>query len=157
MSTNVLSAKDIKRTWHQVDAKDQILGRLATGVATILMGKNKANFVPYLDNGDFVVVINAAQVKVTGKKNSQKKYVRHSGFPGGLRTEIFSDLQKRRPEAIIRHAVRGMLPKTKLGDKMIIKLYVYSGDQHPHKAKLAGSRNPSTGAQDQGQEVQASA
>lgn len=155
MSTNVLSSKDIKRTWHQVDAKDQTLGRLATGIATILMGKNKANFVPYLDNGDFVVVINASQVKVTGKKSSQKKYVRHSGFPGGLRTEVFSDLQKRRPEEIIRHAVRGMLPKTKLGDKMIIKLYVYEGEQHPHKDKL-GSRLQATG-DIKTQEVQASA
>lgn len=137
MSTNSLSAKNIKRTWHQVDAKNQTLGRLSTGIATILMGKNKSNFVPYLDNGDFVVVTNAALVKVTGKKASQKKYVHHSGFPGGLRTEVFSDLQKRRPEEIIRHAVRGMLPKTKLGDKMIIKLYVYADESHPHKDKVA--------------------
>lgn len=158
MSTNVLSAKDIKRTWHQVDAKDQTLGRLATGIATILMGKNKANFVPYLDNGDFVVVINASQVKVTGKKVSQKKYVRHSGFPGGLRTEIFSDLQKRRPEAIIRHAVKGMIPKTKLGDKMITKLYVYEGDQHPHKEKVSRVSEVSQVARgEEKQEVQANA
>jgi large subunit ribosomal protein L13 len=136
MSTNVLSAKDIKRTWHQVDAKDQTLGRLATGVATILMGKNKANFVPYLDNGDFVVVTNASLVKVTGKKASQKKYVRHSGYPGGLKVEVYSDLQKRRPEEIIRHAVKGMIPHTKLGDKMIKKLYIYAGSENPHKNKF---------------------
>lgn len=136
MSTNALSARDIKRNWHEVDAKDQTLGRLATGIATILMGKNKVNFVPYLDNGDFVVVTNAALVKVTGKKTSQKRYVRHSGFPGGLRVEIFSDLQKRRPVEIIRHAVKGMLPKTRLGDKMIKKLYVYPDASHPHRNKL---------------------
>ena len=135
MSTNVLSARDIKRNWQEFDAKDQTLGRLATQVATVLMGKNKPNYVPYLDNGDFAVVTNAAFVKVTGKKAAQKKYVRHSGYPGGLKVEIFSDLQKRRPEEIVRHAVRGMLPKTKLGDKMIKKLYIYAGPENPHKAK----------------------
>lgn len=137
MSTNVLSAKDIKRAWLEVDAKNQTLGRLSTQIATMLMGKTKVNFVPYLDNGDFVVVTNASLVKVTGKKTSQKKYVRHSGFPGGLKTEVYSDLQKRRPEEIIRHAVRGMLPRTKLGDKMIKKLYIYGEANHPHKSKLA--------------------
>ena len=140
MSTNVLSAKNIKRNWHEVDAKDQILGRLATDIATILMGKNKVNFVPYLDNGDFVVVTNAVSVKVTGKKAVQKKYVRHSGFPGGLKTEVFANLQNRRPEEIIRHAVRGMLPKTKLGDKMIKKLYIYPEKNHPHQEKIGAAK-----------------
>src|SRR5260221_4607274 len=123
MSTNVFSAKDIKRDWHLVDAKDQTLGRLATGIAKTLMGKNKPSFVPYLDNGDFVVIINAAEIKVSGKKPAQKVYTRHSGFPGGLKQETYSDLQKRRPTEILRHAIKGMLPKTKLSYKMIKKLY----------------------------------
>lgn len=136
MSTNVLSAKDIKRGWHHFDARGKILGRLATEIASILSGKNKTNYVPYLDMGDFVVITNAAEVKVTGKKAQTKKYVRHSGYPGGLKIEVFSDLQKRRPEEIIRHAVKGMLPKTKLGDAMIKKLYIYAGSEHPHKQQL---------------------
>lgn len=136
MSTNVLLVKDIKRTWHHFDANDQILGRMATEIAKILSGKNKPNYVPYLDNGDFVVVTNAAKVKVTGKKASQKVYFRHSGYPGGDKKETFDKLIQRRPEEIIRHAVKGMLPKTRLGDKMIKKLYVYKDDQHPHQGKL---------------------
>jgi len=141
MGTNVFSAKNIKRDWHLVDAKDQTLGRLATGIAKTLMGKNKPEFVPYLDHGDFVVIINAAEVKVTGKKPAQKVYTRHSGFPGGLRQESFNDLQKRRPTEILRHAIKGMLPKTKLGDKMIKKLYIYPGEQHPHKNLKKGEES----------------
>lgn len=128
MSTNILSAKDIKREAHVIDAEDQILGRLATTIATKLSGKDKPSYVPYLDCGDFVVVKNAAKIKVTGKKASQKRYVRHSGYSGGLKVEIFQDLIKRRPEAVIEHAVRGMLPKTKLGRVMIKKLKVYGGE-----------------------------
>src|SRR5437762_1368523 len=131
MSTNVLKAKDIKRNWHLVDAKDQVLGRLATSVATILLGKNKANYVPYLDNGDYVVVTNASLVKVTGKKASQKVYFRHSGYPGGDRVETFDKLLVRRPTAVIEHAVKGMLPKTKLGRQMVKKLHVFADDNHP--------------------------
>src|SRR3989338_11185510 len=101
MSTNVLSAKDIKRQKHTIDASGKILGRLATEVATLLMGKNKPSFVPYLDTGDFVVVTNASGVKVTGKKTTDKKYVRHSGYPGGLKVETYDKLLVRRPEAII--------------------------------------------------------
>lgn len=140
MSTNSFSARDIKRDWHLVDAKNQTLGRLATGIATMLMGKQKPSFVPYLDQGDFVVVTNAAEVKVSGKKPTQKVYTRHSGYPGGLRQETFADLQNRRPTEIIRHAVRGMLPKTKLGDKMIKKLYIYPGSEHPHMKQLKGEK-----------------
>lgn len=128
MSTNILSAKDVKRESHVIDAQDQILGRLATTIATKLSGKDKPSYVPYLDCGDFVVVKNAAKIKVTGKKASQKRYVRHSGYSGGLKVDIFQDLIKRRPEAIIEHAVKGMLPKTKLGRVMIKKLKVYGGD-----------------------------
>ncbi len=136
MSTNVVSAKDIKRHWHLVDAKNKVLGRLATEVATKLRGKHKANFVPYLDMGDFVIVTNAKEVKVTGKKREQKKYVHHSGYPGGLREETFDKLIERRPEEVIRHAVRGMLPKTKLGNKIITKLHVFPDSEHPFKKQL---------------------
>ncbi len=136
MSTNVLSAKDIKRDWHLIDAQGKILGRLATEVAVKLSGKHKAMRVPYLDTGDFVVVTNASGVKVTGKKAQQKKYVRHSGYPGGLREEVFNKLILRRPEEIIRHAVRGMLPKTSLGRAMIKKLHVFAGNEHPFARQL---------------------
>ena len=138
MSTNVVSSKDIKRAWHLFDAKDQHLGRLSTGIAKILMGKHKPSFVPYLDQGDFVVVTNAAGVKVTGKKSTQKVYFRHSGFPGGDKTETFEQLQNRRPEEIIRHAVKGMLPKSKLGRQMIKKLHIYAKETHPYEKQVAG-------------------
>lgn len=128
MSTHDLSAGQIKRDWHLVDAKEKVLGRLASEIATKLMGKNKAMFVPYLDTGDFVVVTNASKVKVTGKKQTQKKYIRHSGFPGGLKVETFDKLQSRLPEYIIEHAIKGMLPGNKLGQKMIKKLTVYKGE-----------------------------
>ena len=126
MSTNVVSAKDIKRQKHTIDAKGKILGRLATEVATILMGKNKPSYVPYLDTGDLVVVINASQVRVTGKKAQDKKYVRHSGYPGGLRVDAYNKVISQNPTRIIEHAVRGMLPHNKLGEKMIKKLKVYA-------------------------------
>lgn len=124
MSTNVLSAKDIKRGKVTIDASGKILGRLATEVATILMGKNKPEFVPYLDTGDYVTVTNASKIKISGKKSSQKVYTRYSGYPGGLKTEAYDKLAARRPDAVIEHAVRGMLPKTKLGRAMFKKLKV---------------------------------
>lgn len=136
MSTNVLSSKDIKREWHEIDASGKILGRLATDVAKILMGKNKVNYVPYLDNGDYVVILNASKVKVTGKKEDQKLYTRHSGYPGGLKREPFNKLINRRPTAIIEHAVWGMLPKNRLGRQMIKKLKVFPGSEHPYKKNL---------------------
>lgn len=139
MSTNALSVKNIKRNYHLVDANQKVLGRLATEIATKLMGKHKAEFVPFLDTGDFVVVTNAASVLVTGKKEEQKKYARHSGYPGGFRVEILADLRKRKPEEIIKHAVAGMLPKTKLGKKMIKKLYIFSGDKHTFEKQLGAS------------------
>lgn len=138
MSTSSLSAKDIQRRWHLIDAKGKVLGRLASDVAKILMGKNKPIFVPYLDTGDFVVVTNASQVKVSGKKSQTKKYVRHSGYPGGLRVEIFDKMIKRRPEYILEHAVLGMLPRNKLGKKMIKKLKVFAGEEHPYKKIIEG-------------------
>ena len=140
MSTHVLSAKDIKRVWHLVDAKGKILGRLATEIAQKLSGKTKIDFVPYLDLGDFVVVTNASYVKVTGKKSSQKKYVRHSGYPGGLKEELFDKLLNRKPEQIIRHAVLGMLPKTRLGKQMIKKLHIFADDKHPFQKQLGENK-----------------
>ena len=125
MSTNVMSYKEIKHETVKVDAKGKILGRLATEVATILMGKKKPNYVPYMDNGDNVVVVNAGQIKVTGKKTEQKTYGRHSGYPGGYREEVLGDVLATQPEKAIIHAVKGMLPKSKLGREMIKKLTVY--------------------------------
>lgn len=136
MSTNKVSAKEIKRDWHLIDAKNKILGRLSTDIAKLLTGKHKPNFVPYLDLGDNVVVINASGVKVTGKKETQKKYVRHSGYPGGLRVEKLSDLRLRKPEEIIIHAVKGMVPKNKLGRQMLKKLHVFASSQHPFQREL---------------------
>lgn len=136
MSTNVLSAKQVRRNWHLVDAKDKILGRLATEVAGHLSGKKKPQFVPYLDSGDNVVVVNVDRVRVTGRKEDQKVYFRHSGFPGGDKRETLKQLKSRRPEEVVRHAVKGMLPKTKLGRQMIKKLYVYAGADHPYKARF---------------------
>ncbi len=141
MSTNKLSAKEIKRAWHLIDAKNQILGRLATDVAKILMGKNKPNYVPYLDCGDNMVIINASKVKVTGKKETQKKYVRHSGYPGGLKVETLEKVRQNAPEKIIIHAVSGMLPKNKLGRVMIKKLHVFAGETHPFTKELKGAEN----------------
>lgn len=125
----------IERKWYVIDAADQRLGRLATAIAEILRGKNKATFTPHLDTGDFVVVINADKIAVTGKKRSQKLYRRHSGRPGGMKTETFAKLQARLPERIIEQAVKGMLPKTSLGRQQFTKLKVYATATHPHDAQ----------------------
>jgi large subunit ribosomal protein L13 len=121
--------------WFVVDAADQRLGRLASEIAIILRGKNKPIFTPHMDTGDFVVVINAEKIEVTGKKRSQKLYRRHSGRPGGMKVETFEKLQARVPERIIEQAVRGMLPKNSLGRKLFTKLKVYTGATHPHEAQ----------------------
>ncbi len=126
MGTNKLSAKDIKRETYTIDASGKILGRLATEVATILMGKKKPAFVPYLDTGDFVIVTNASEVKMSGKKMKDKVYTRHSGYPGGLKEETFDKMISRKPEYIIEHAVKGMLPHNRLGHQMIKKLKVFA-------------------------------
>lgn len=137
--TYVPSQSSIQRQWHVVDAADQRLGRLATEVAHILRGKHKPDFTPNMDTGDFVVVINAEKVVVTGNKASDKLYRRHSGRPGGMKTETFNQLQARIPERIIEQAVRGMLPKNSLGRQLFTKLKVYAGAEHPHQAQ-----NPQT-------------
>jgi large subunit ribosomal protein L13 len=127
--TRATKAKEIKRNWHLVDAEGKILGRIASQSAKLLMGKDKPDYAPYLDMGDCVVVINAEGVKVTGKKEKQKVYRRYTGYPGGLREESLEHLRERRPEEIVIHAIRGMLPKTKLGRRMITRLYVYPGSE----------------------------
>ena len=121
--------------WYLVDVKDKILGRIATQIATILRGKHKSNFVPNMDRGDFVIVINAKDIKVTGNKLKEKYYFRHSGYIDGHKTEILGKLLKRKPTDVIMHAVAGMLPKTKLGKKMLKKLRVYAGAEHEQKAQ----------------------
>jgi large subunit ribosomal protein L13 len=125
----------IQRNWYVVDAADQRLGRLASEIAMVLRGKNKPTYTPHLDTGDFVIVINAEKVNVTGKKRSQKLYRRHSGRPGGMKTETFSQLQARLPERIVEQAVKGMLPKNTLGRQLFTKLKVYAGSEHPHQAQ----------------------
>ncbi|GAB4299604.1 MAG: 50S ribosomal protein L13 [Oscillatoriaceae cyanobacterium] len=133
--TYVPSLDSIEPTWYVVDATNQRLGRLASEVAKILRGKNKPIYTPYMDTGDFVIIINAEKVAVTGKKRSQKLYRRHSGRPGGMKTETFAQLQGRIPERIVEQAVRGMLPKNSLGRKLFTKLKVYAGADHPHAAQ----------------------
>jgi len=132
--TKTYSAKpeDIEREWWVVDAADQTLGRLATQVASLLRGKHKPTFTPHVDCGDYVVVINAERVHVTGQKLDQKMYYRHSGYPGGLKTISLRDQLKKRPEHVIESAVRGMLPKNRLGRRIRAKLKVYAGPDHPH-------------------------
>jgi large subunit ribosomal protein L13 len=130
-----VSAGDVRREWFVVDAADQVLGRLATRVARVLSGKHRRNYVPYLDMGDFVVVTNAEKVRLTGAKLDVKMYRRHTGFPGGLRSVGARELQARYPERLIEEAIRGMLPKSKLGRKQIKKLKVYRGPKHPHEAQ----------------------
>lgn len=124
-----------EQQWYIVDAADQRLGRLATEIAMILRGKNKPTFTPHMDTGDFVIVVNAEKVTVTGKKSTQKVYRRHSGRPGGMKTETFAKLQDRLPERIVEQAVRGMLPKNSLGRQLFTKLKVYAGSSHPHVAQ----------------------
>jgi len=128
--------KDIKREWHLVDVKDQILGRISTQIANLLMGKGKPYFVRNLDCGDYVVIVNSKEVKVTGKKETLKRYNRVSGYPGGFRSETLKELRARRPEEIIRHAVSGMLPDNKLKSRMLKRLLVFKGSEHPYESKL---------------------
>ena len=129
------SLDSVKRQWYLVDAENQTLGRLATRVASILRGKNKPQFTPHMDVGDFVVVINAEKIRVSGKKAEQKLYRKHSGRPGGMKVETFSALQIRIPERIVENAIKGMLPHNSLGRQLFRKLKVYKGSEHPHAAQ----------------------
>lgn len=135
MKTFMAKEKDIVREWFLVDAKDQTLGRLATEVARILGGKHKPIYTPHLDTGDFVIVINASKVKLTGDKLEKKKYYRHSGYPGGLKEESYTNLLREKPDFVVTKAVKGMLPSNRLGRAMLKKLKVYAGEEHPHKAQ----------------------
>ena len=135
MRTYTPKPGDVERTWHVIDATDVVLGRLATQVATLLRGKHKATFAPHMDNGDFVIVINADKVALTGNKRETKLAYRHSGYPGGLRSVTYAELLEKRPERAVEKAVRGMLPKNSLGAAQIKKLKVYAGPEHPHAAQ----------------------
>ena len=135
MRTFTQKQEEIERDWYVVDAEGETLGRLASRIAPILKGKHKPIYTPHLDCGDFVIVVNAEKVRVTGRKLDQKLYHRHSGYPGGLKSITLRDQLDRYPERVLQAAIRGMLPKNKLGRRMIKKLKVYAGDTHPHEAQ----------------------
>lgn len=133
--TRFIKPEDANQKWYLVDANGQTLGRMASKIARIIRGKNKPLFTPNTDTGDFVVVINAEKVKVTGKREQLKDYKRHSGYPGGQKIVSYQEMLSKKPEFVIENAVKGMLPKTRLGNKLIKKLKVYAGDKHPHAAQ----------------------
>ena len=139
--TSIPSLDSVDRPWFLVDAENQTLGRLATEVASVLRGKTKPNFTPHLDTGDFVIVVNAEKIKVTGKKAEQKLYRKHSGRPGGMKVESFNSLQARIPERIVEKAIKGMLPHNSLGRQLFRKLKVYKGSDHPHAAQAPKALN----------------
>jgi large subunit ribosomal protein L13 len=143
MNTYSTKASDIERQWHVVDASDKILGRLASEVAKLLMGKHKPMYAPHLDTGDYVIVINAARVRVTGRKPKQKMYYRHSGYPGGLKSTSYEKMMQTHPTRVIEHAIKGMLPHNRLGAAMFKKLKVYAGDSHPHQAQMSAQKGQS--------------
>jgi len=135
MKTAIPSPGDIERQWHLIDADGAVLGRIASKAANILMGKNKPSYTPFLDTGDHVIVVNAAKVRLTGNKEEQKLYRRHSGYPGGLTETQARKVRATRPTRMVEEAVQGMLPKSKLGKQMYRKLQVYAGPKHPHQAQ----------------------
>ncbi len=139
-------ASEIKRDWHVIDASDQVLGRVTTQVARLLMGKHKPMYTPNIDTGDYVVVINASKIRVTGKKGPDKIYVHHSPYPGGIKQTSFNNLVEKHPEHIIELAVRGMLPHSKLGQQMRKKLKVYPGAEHPHASQIKTAAAVAAGA-----------
>ena len=135
MKTYMASPADIERKWYVVDAENMTLGRLASEVAKVLRGKNKAIFTPHIDTGDYVIVVNADKVKVTGRKMDQKIYYHHSDYVGGMKETTLKEMMKKHPERVVEHAVKGMLPKGPLGRSMMKKLFVYAGAEHPHAAQ----------------------
>lgn len=135
MKTYYAKPNEVAREWLLIDAQDQVLGRVASKAAHILCGKHKPTYTPHVDTGDFVVIINAGKIRVTGKKLTDKEYYRHSGYPGGLKCETFEEAMEKHPERVIEHAVKGMLPKNTLGRAMAKKLKVYAGAEHPHMAQ----------------------
>ena len=142
MKTFSLKNTEVTRNWVLFDASDRVLGRFATKIADKLRGKDKPTFTPHVDGGDFVVVINAEKVKVTGKKSDQKKYYKHSLYPGGLKEDSYQEVLNNNPERIIENAVKGMLPKNKLGKSIFKKLKVYRGSEHPHESQNPNVWNP---------------
>ena len=142
MKTYSLKKQDVKRNWFVIDVSDKILGRIAVKIADKIRGKDKPSFTPHTDGGDYVIVVNAEKIKVTGSKYDNKKYYRHSLFPGGLKTENFKDLVAKNPERIIEEAVKGMLPKNKLNKSIIKKLKVFSGPNHDHESQQPKEWNP---------------
>lgn len=140
MKTYTLRAREIEERWHVLDAEGQPLGRLASQVAHLLRGKYRPTFTPHLDNGDFVVVVNAEKVKVTGRKPDQKLYYRHSGYPGGLKETRLADMLRKHPERVLQQAVKGMLPKNRLSRHLLRHLKVYAGPEHPHAAQVNAGR-----------------
>ncbi len=135
MRTYTPKPADVERQWHVIDATDVVLGRLASQVATLLRGKHKPIYAPHLDTGDFVIIVNADKVALSGKKLEQKKAYRHSGYPGGLRSVGYAELMRKHPERAVEKAIKGMLPKNSLGRKMFSKVKVYAGPDHPHQAQ----------------------
>ncbi len=135
MKTYQAKPLEVEREWLVIDAEDQVLGRVATKAAQLLKGKHKPQYTPHVDTGDFVIILNADKIRVTGTKASSKEYYRHSGYPGGLKCETFAEAMQKHPERVIEHAVKGMLPKNTLGRAMGKKLKVYTGSEHPHAAQ----------------------
>ena len=142
MKTYSLKKEEVQRNWFVVDATDRVLGRVATKIADKIRGKDKPTFTPHTDGGDYVIVINAEKIKVTGSKRNNKIYYRHSLYPGGLKSQTFKELNKKNPERIIEEAVKGMLPKNKLGKSMIKKLKVFQGPNHDHESQQPIEWNP---------------
>jgi len=140
MKTYATKAGDIEHRWHVIDASGKTLGRLASQIAILLMGKHKPMYTPNLDTGDYVIVLNAAKVKVTGNKAKQKIYYRHTGYPGGLKATSYEKMMATHPTRVVEYAVKGMIPHTRMGKAMFKKLKVYAGDSHPHQAQVTGSR-----------------
>lgn len=135
MKSYMAATAGVERKWYVVDAEGQTLGRLASGIASVLRGKNKPTFTPHIDTGDYVIVVNADKIKVTGKKLDQKIYYKHSDYPGGMRETTLREMLAKKPEDVMKLAIKGMLPKGPLGRSMITKLHVYAGPEHPHKAQ----------------------
>ena len=133
--TQSAKSHEVERAWHLFDAQDAVVGRMASEIAKLLRGKHKASYTPHVDTGDYVVVVNVDQIRFTGNKMKQKEYLRYSGYPGGLRSKRAEEIMETHPERILESAVRGMLPKTTLGRQMFKKLFIYSGEEHPHKAQ----------------------
>lgn len=145
MKTYSTKIKDVERKWHVIDASERTLGKLATEAASLLMGKHKPTFSPNIDTGDHVIIINAEKIQVTGNKLKQKHYYRHSGYPGGFKSISLETAMQDNPTRVVEHAIKGMLPRTRLGAQMLKKLRVYPGDEHPHVAQAAQSAGAKTG------------